>query len=274
MEIRPQDLPELRADFSRKVESSKFICDIYHPNCADLDPDLGSALREVVGQAEMFYVSPEMADLAGEASKNLLTFELAPHDLPVPVGLMIFGSPIRVGYDDGCPGEVHGFIWISAASTRVSFMPVATVHAGPDAPSLQGRMHFTTDFGEVVVARRQEGSYSASNLLALAASTWLLMRQRLASASDIELDRAARKRLRRAGQDPAPVRVIELRRPRGSSTGDGSGEYHHQWIVRGHWRQHWHPKRQVHRPVWIAPHVKGPEGAPLIGGEKVYALKR
>jgi hypothetical protein len=69
--------------------------------------------------------------------------------------------------------------------------------------------------------------------------------------------------------------VIELRRPKTSSgPGDGDREYHHQWIVRGHWRQQWHPKRQVHRPVWIAPHIKGPEGAPLIGGEKVYALKR
>jgi len=24
--------------------------------------------------------------------------------------------------------------------------------------------------------------------------------------------------------------------------------------------------------VWIAPYVKGPEGAPLLGGEKVYAV--
>ena len=106
-------------------------------------------------------------------------------------------------------------------------------------------------------------------------AAWLLMQQPLANVTEVEPDRAVRKRLRRAGAKPATVRVIELRRPKGGgSPGDGDREYHHQWIVRGHWRQQWHPKRQVHRPVWIAPHIKGPEGAPLIGGEKVYALKR
>ena len=102
------------------------------------------------------------------------------------------------------------------------------------------------------------------------------MQQPLADSSTVEPDRAARKRLHRAGQEPAPVRVIELRRSRNTASGHGESdrEYHHRWITRGHWRQHWYPKRQVHRPVWIAPHIKGPEGAPLIGGEKVYALKR
>jgi hypothetical protein len=100
------------------------------------------------------------------------------------------------------------------------------------------------------------------------------MQQTLAQTTEVHVDRAARKRLRRLGQEPTPVRVIELRRPAHSGSGDGSREFHHQWIVRGHWRQQWYPAREVHRPVWIAPHIKGPEGAPLIGGEKVYAWKR
>jgi hypothetical protein len=72
--------------------------------------------------------------------------------------------------------------------------------------------------------------------------------------------------------DDRPVRVINLRR-RAASTiaGQSDREYHHQWIVRGHWRDQWYASRGVHRPVWIAPHVKGPEGAPMLGGEKVHA---
>jgi hypothetical protein len=44
--------------------------------------------------------------------------------------------------------------------------------------------------------------------------------------------------------------------------------------VRGHWRQQWYPSIQDHRPVWIAPHRKGPEDAPMLGGEKVYQWSR
>jgi hypothetical protein len=106
-------------------------------------------------------------------------------------------------------------------------------------------------------------------------AAWLLMQQPLAEIEDIEPDRATRKRLRRFGQEPAPVLLIGLRRPKSAADrGDGAREYQHQWIVRGHWRQQWYPKRQVHRPVWIAPHIKGPEGAPMIGGEKVNVWKR
>jgi len=105
-------------------------------------------------------------------------------------------------------------------------------------------------------------------------TTWLLMGQTLASDEVAKYDRAARRRIERRGQEPPPVRVISLRR-HASTPGDGDGrEYQHQWIVKGHWRQQWYPSRGVHRPVWIAPHIKGPEGAPLLGGEKVYAWTR
>jgi hypothetical protein len=51
-------------------------------------------------------------------------------------------------------------------------------------------------------------------------------------------------------------------------------DYQHQWVVRGHWRQQWYPSRNVHRPIWITPHIKGPEGAPLLGGERVFHWKQ
>jgi hypothetical protein len=106
-------------------------------------------------------------------------------------------------------------------------------------------------------------------------ATWLLMAQPLAITAGVEYDRAAKRRYARVNEEPPPVRVITLRRPANSAeSGPSDREYHHQWIVRGHWRQQWYPSREVHRPVWIAPHIKGPDGAPLIGGEKVYAWTR
>lgn len=104
-------------------------------------------------------------------------------------------------------------------------------------------------------------------------SAWLLMKQTLASITEVEPDRAARRRLSRLGRAVSLVRVVTLRR---IAHGDGDGDriWHHQWIVRGHWRKQWFPSVRVHRPVWVAPYLKGPDGAPLIGGEKVYALRR
>ena len=50
--------------------------------------------------------------------------------------------------------------------------------------------------------------------------------------------------------------------------------YRHSWVVRGHWRRQWYPSRGEHRPLWIAPHLAGPEDAPLIGGDRVNVLRR
>ena len=33
-----------------------------------------------------------------------------------------------------------------------------------------------------------------------------------------------------------------------------------------------HPKLNDHRPKWIAPYLKGPSDAPLIGGDKVTVV--
>lgn len=100
------------------------------------------------------------------------------------------------------------------------------------------------------------------------------MRQPLADITDAEYDRASRRRIEKQGKTPPPIRVIALRHAAGSHSGDGSGrEWHHRWIVRGHWRMAACGEgRQQRRPVWVSAHVKGPADAPMIGGEKVYTV--
>jgi hypothetical protein len=99
-----------------------------------------------------------------------------------------------------------------------------------------------------------------------------LLRQRVAEESTVMPDRAARRRMAREGKEPPPVRVISIRGGSAHGGGDGSREYVHRWVVRGHWRRQWYRSIQAHRPVWITPYVKGPEDAPLLGGEKVYSV--
>lgn len=85
---------------------------------------------------------------------------------------------------------------------------------------------------------------------------------------------------RRTGQKTRPaqdIRVVRLRQQvktdhdaQAPDTGTAkSREYRHRWVVRGFWRNTWYPSAQTHRPQWIAPFLKGPAGAPLLGGQKV-----
>lgn len=282
MSIRPQDLPELRVDISNQYRQpgviDRLFTDDAKPTVRQL-VEFGAAFADAVAEMEMFHISPNMTALASNAAKSLDSFSLTPEDLPGQAGLIVFAGDqhLHATFTDGCCVAIHGVIWVTA-NGELSLTPLIDPHGNLGQGSslaVDPGLAFMVEFGNEIDSYKAKTEDTQSDLLALLLSTWLLMRQPLAEDAAVQPDRAARKRLARAGHEPAPVRVIELRRPKTTSGhGDSDREYHHQWIVRGHWRQQWHPKRQVHRPVWIAPHIKGPEGAPLIGGEKVYALKR
>lgn len=113
---------------------------------------------------------------------------------------------------------------------------------------------------------------------------WLLLGQTVVGQRDADIDRATRKRAGRVGLPPR-VTIIELRRHASNrSEGESLVEWSHRWITRGHWRwQHCSNKHPLAQEVasgdwrcriWIAAHIRGPEGKPLIVSSKVYALKR
>lgn len=111
-------------------------------------------------------------------------------------------------------------------------------------------------------------------------ATWLLMGQTIVRSEDLTAPRAARRRMSRETPDVDPgVRYIDLRRARTepsdrSETTASTREYRHRWVVRGHWRNQWYASRNDHRPIWIEPHLAGPEDAPLLGGDRVNVLRR
>lgn len=306
-EIRPVHLPELRHDLVQHMASERGLNQLgrFEENrlttgesvigaisSEDLRADEISRLSE----AALFYVSSEMTELTKAASDSLPFFDLNREDLPAEQGFIVFAEPVATYSNDGkpdakvraCCWEVmeHGALWLTFYTDWHEWLEDCR-KAGTFRPdSLDDCLrndhwlYFETFVFSPLKGRREvEGEWEedAREVGALdraVRAAWLLMQQPLAETSDVLPDRAARRRLQRAGQQPSTVRVIGLRRPKGGSEkGDGGRDYHHQWIVRGHWRQQWYPSRQVHRPVWIAPHVKGPEGAPMIGGEKVYAWK-
>jgi hypothetical protein len=251
-----------------------------------------------LNHADLYFVSAQMTELAVVAAGSMPHFDLAFDDLPSMVGLIVFDRPIGASKNDiGEDLTIRGATW-SIGTTSVPSITTSPVpyvwfsfymdaHAVFDAESASGLITQEeaarqkgaqpsivrcTDAAHILGVKNDRPSSAMHMWGRTIVTAWLLMQQQLALVEEVRPDRAARKRLLRAGREPASVRVIHLRRPASASNAGASDrEYHHQWIVRGHWRQQWYPAREVHRPVWIAPHIKGPEGAPLIGGEKVYA---
>jgi hypothetical protein len=112
-------------------------------------------------------------------------------------------------------------------------------------------------------------------------ATWLLMGQTLVRSEQFTAPRAARRRIAREDPHLDPtVHYIDLRRARTEPSDHAdedrtsTREYRHRWIVRGHWRSQFYPSRNDHRPIWIDPHLAGPEDKPLLGGERVNVLRR
>lgn len=116
------------------------------------------------------------------------------------------------------------------------------------------------------------------------AAAMIFMGQELFPTRREPLPRATRKRLQRAGFDPgaetSEPRVVYLRRvgkrpDLGAETEAREIERDHRWWTRGHWRNQWYETEQRHKPIWIVPHLNGPDGLPIkpYTGE-LYAVVR
>ena len=46
------------------------------------------------------------------------------------------------------------------------------------------------------------------------------------------------------------------------------------WVVRGHMRKQWFSSLEEHKPVWIAPHIKGNVNMPLQNSQKMFVVDR
>lgn len=139
----------------------------------------------------------------------------------------------------------------------------------------------------VVLAETGEPVHDEGGHVSVAArlsAVWLMMGQDLiASRQAAVVDGPVVRAYERAGRDVPEVTLVDLRRrhvtkddggPADGTSGSGRA-YRHRWVTRGHWRnQAYGPGRTLHRPVWIASHVKGPEGAPLLETEQVFVLRR
>lgn len=109
---------------------------------------------------------------------------------------------------------------------------------------------------------------------AIAYAFWRIQAQPLAVTATPPLDRATRRRAHRASIT-YDTRIVMLRRTSAATErgGDAAWHYRVRFYVRGHWRRLVDKHGQPYR-VWINGYIKGPDGAPLLHGEKVAVLAR
>lgn len=306
--MTPRALPELRHTIlthpvlPAAAEAVLRDVDNIHPDGtpASGGPDIRSQVKAMtltLEHAELHYIGEEFTGLVAAAASTLPPTPLAESDLPSPVGLAYFAAPLpndRTGDDAryialwATLADVRAVLvwWLvdAASSWAMTYdlsdgatpLPLSDALAVMPPYMLSDYAFLPLNSDAVAqVADASPGSHPwlTHHLLA----TWHMQRQRITVERTTGPERAAARRLARAGStSPTAVRVINLRgADEARAEGDVSArEYRNRWIVRGHWRQHWYPSLQDRRPVWIAPHVKGPDGAPLLVGEKVQAWAR
>lgn len=257
-------------------------------------------------RAELYFVSAKMTRFAATAAAGLPPWTPVAA-LPAPAGLLLWGTPqpASLTWTGALDGQHRPVTWDAVAwELRPTPPPGITGQTGPwlwvevlsrlkgldsqISPYRRGvpllNIKTLAMQAEEPFAPRDGGSDLADTLAAVVGATWLLMGQE--RIADTRVEQVARPS--RGPVDPlmwrpteaqlSEVQVVDLRRtaskPQESEKGHEGREYHRQWWVTGHWRQQaCGPGRAQRKPIWIDPHVKGPEGAPL-AGERVNVWRR
>jgi len=95
------------------------------------------------------------------------------------------------------------------------------------------------------------------------------LNQKISQVENRKISRQVRKKMKKIKRPvdmTDSVNFVKLRAFESESNRNGDGEAHYdnwRWMVRGHWRAQWYASEKAHRLIWIDPHIKGPEDAPL-----------
>ena len=305
--IQPARLPEVRAKAvaARESDIGRDVAIKVHQKVRGQSVEAAvmywRAETEILRQAVLYHVSDEMSRLSGIAGRTLTDVHLRPWDAPSPVGLAWFDSPIGTS-TDGYPiraaswsidavepeltelilakNDGTGSVWLD--ENGAAWIAGITLYTHPD--DMEYPDHGRLVSGELIADWESMVTFGDSALrgkpstawLTLV-SAWLLMQQQVADIVDLQLRPALARKYARRKYDRRAVRVVTMGAHHAPPTAVDAGHkrgYQHRWVVRGHWRNHWYPKQKRHVPRWISPHIKGPDGAPILDPqETVHAWK-
>ncbi len=268
-----------------------------------------ASVRQLAGSldmADLFWVTRPMAQVAMDASHDVPGVDWV--DIPSPHGMMLFSDhlpavalpePVTLRTDHGMvdsddPIPVDAIAWRHAGVGRLTIEMLvrttrlpAPIH-GVDVPltafgTMTAPVPVMLDGMELAVPddqgelRRVPGSpRQLSAVVAFLSACWVLMMTPTV-AERKSLDGRWGGRATGQSRPGDLVTAVDLRPLRYVRTDtDSSGrQLTTRHIVRGHWtHQPFGHERARRRLQWIAPYVRGPEGAPLVQTEKVMVWRR
>lgn len=243
--------------------------------------------RLTLAAADPYHWVPEMCDLLDSISAAMPPWTLRREALPTDYGFCWFESPLPV---DGGALRVVALAWGLSVPAAHSADDVETlvinVYGGADHEhSIWPLLSLSWPTGDLLGAEDLDSDADTAQntrmqrrIFRYASAIFALLEQRILVATPEAIDRAARRRLQKAkARQPPSVLVIRLRRAaREADDHDGQARpWTCRWIVRGHWRQQYYPSSGEYRPIFILPHIKGPDDMPLRDpAERVFAVVR
>ena len=263
--------------------------------------DVQNALIWSLERADPYFVSCEMIDLIINSMDTFPNIPLQ-NVVPVePYGWVFFETPLRINNHAQLP-QTQAFLWSHQTCSPQGFLvPGHEPFPWHQSCSPQGEPELDEQGNPVILevaidtfgpptrnfmpiishldwplrdawsgwrvvgseANTSIGEYERKFLAAF----WAFIRQDIVDLRLQPLSRAARRRHHVPhNQAPPLIKTVELRRTlRSPGHGQESApvDWSCRWIVRGHWRNQYYRKTGTHRPKFIPPYVKGPEGQPL-----------
>jgi hypothetical protein len=262
--------------------------------------------------AELFFVTDAMTAMCAQAARSMPPYNLRPDDVPSHVGFMVWAEPVvtmdaaQHWEERGLPGaawcHTRAVLW-SPCETRVGPGVLVSLWADTAAlltspryqlaevqqpgllANIAGNMGPLVCYDAVPLPygigydhENHEQIRVQYQPIAAVLSTWLIMQQRIAVTTQQRADYPVRQEYRAARRPEPTVRHITLRHTYTVADPDktptATREYHHRWYSVGHWRFLDRERYPDKTPTWVVESVKGPEGAPFIGGERVHVLRR
>lgn len=279
MRVKPSHLPRIRRD----------VLDVLGQlSSSELQAEVGGPRQEYPWQLERL----PMADLLWVSQD--MTRQAVDGALDVPPTAMAAVWPSQHGiaaFDGGLPGLQLA----SGQTARPSVLTWCRTPVGvvlmlwappgditgqtPDHLVAAPLLPVSQDTGDPARAyEADEMRPESARVVSLVLAVWTMMSTpTMASVTERmeagpKVDGGRRRDVDRA------VKLVELRRLAHKPTEHADREerfYRHRWVVRGHWRQQaCGPDRSERQTIWIPPHIKGPEGAPLLAAETVFAWRR
>lgn len=284
---------------------------IDHPRIKQAAWEWTASLDYALREATPYYISPDVCAALVAAAPGVPDYVLHREDLPTTCGWLYFSRPLVLQHDAENANDIRDLVactWtpVHRDDENLPIQTLAGKPAGAKASfggSLEGAFGISVQFfvasdlraGGIPIAQLvwhfgegfehcwrtsadtidPDGKPSLSDVareeLRYLATAILFMGQELFPTRRESLPRDTRKRLTRAGFDPASTtntpHVVYLRRvgkrPDNDDDTTETRHFDHRFWVRGHWRNHWYPKELRHKPMWIHPVLKGPEGAPI-----------